>query len=107
MTPSGRSPARLALGIGNPGARYVGTRHNAGFDVLDLVAKRLGVSFSSTAEGDEMAEGETAGRRFLLLKPGTFVNLSGAALRRRLDDVGETPVGFSSCATIWRSNRER
>jgi len=91
MTPSGRPPARLALGIGNPGARYEGTRHNAGFDVLDLVARRLGATWTSTPDGDAAAEGEIAGCRFILLKPGTYVNLSGTALRRRLADVGGDP----------------
>jgi PTH1 family peptidyl-tRNA hydrolase len=81
---------RIALGIGNPGSEYDGTRHNAGFMVLDLVAQRLGLVFdrierraddgSRTFSGKVKAricEGRRKGREFLLVKPQTYVNLSG------------------------------
>ncbi|GDY01538.1 peptidyl-tRNA hydrolase [Planctomycetota bacterium] len=81
---------RIVLGIGNPGAEYDGTRHNAGFLVLDLLAKRLGLSFerierraddgSRTFSGKVKAricEGRRKGREFLLVKPQSYVNLSG------------------------------
>jgi PTH1 family peptidyl-tRNA hydrolase len=82
---------RLALGIGNPGAEYEQTRHNAGFMVLDRVAQRLRIPFSrlsrEAADGTrlfsgkvkaQVAEGSSpAGAAFLLVKPSTYVNCSG------------------------------
>lgn len=82
---------RVLLGIGNPGAEYRDTRHNAGFMVLDLVADRLGLSFTrlarSSPSGEKVFGGKvkasvaygtsTRGESFVLVKPSTYVNLSG------------------------------
>lgn len=70
----------LVLGIGNPGAAYLGTRHNVGFEVLDRLAARLAVRFEPAAGPSEIARGEGAGGPFALLKPLGYVNLSGEVL---------------------------
>lgn len=72
---------RVVLGVGNPGARYAGTRHNVGFRVLDDVAHRVGLSFAKA--GPLHMECRT--RAGLLVKPLTYVNRSGEALRALLD----------------------
>jgi PTH1 family peptidyl-tRNA hydrolase len=71
---------RLLVGLGNPGRRYAGNRHNLGFMALDAIARRHGVSgFRSRFKG-ELADGSIGGERRLLLKPQTFMNDSGEAV---------------------------
>ncbi len=70
----------LIAGLGNIGAEYSGTRHNIGFDVLDYMARDAGVSFVQNTHGD-LAEIKYKGRTILLLKPSTYMNLSGKAVR--------------------------
>lgn len=70
---------KLILGLGNPGRRYAGTRHNIGFDVLDLLAGRHGLEWESAPAEAVMARWRAAGA--LLAKPLTFMNLSGHAAR--------------------------
>ena len=70
----------LIVGIGNMGAEYDGTRHNIGFDVLDALAHEHKATFKNDILGD-LAEFRTRGRTFVLLKPSTYVNLSGKAVR--------------------------
>ena len=70
----------LIVGIGNMGAEYDGTRHNIGFDVLDELCKQFNTTFKNDMLGD-LAEFKTRGRTFVLLKPSTYVNLSGKAVR--------------------------
>ena len=70
-------PLRLIVGLGNPGARYYGTRHNIGFEVVDGLAKRLGISL--VAEKRWRSEIAKAAK-VTLLKPQTFMNLSGEAV---------------------------
>jgi PTH1 family peptidyl-tRNA hydrolase len=98
---------RIVLGIGNPGPEYEGTRHNAGFLVLDLVARRLGLNFrrlerrgpdgeerfggkvrALVAEGGPTAGGDDG---FLLVKPQTFVNLTGDVAGPLLSAFGLAP----------------
>jgi peptidyl-tRNA hydrolase, PTH1 family len=66
----------LIVGLGNPGTRYAGTRHNAGFLVVEELARRWGAGFRGQRQADVA---RAAGA--LLLKPGTFMNLSGAAVQ--------------------------
>lgn len=69
----------LVVGLGNPGKRFAETRHNAGFRVVDCVAERLGCSWK-TADRFSFARGTFGGREVYLLKPLTFMNLSGEGL---------------------------
>lgn len=67
---------RLIVGLGNPGPRYAETRHNAGFLAVDAYARRHAVTFRTGRHGDETRVGNVR-----LLKPGTFMNLSGSAVQ--------------------------
>ena len=69
----------LIVGLGNPGIEYVHTRHNVGFQVLDKFSQDLDTSFSSDRHAD-IAETVFKGRRLVLIKPNTFMNLSGKAV---------------------------
>ena len=69
----------LIAGLGNMGAKYDGTRHNIGFEVLDFLAKEFDVEFKDDYLGD-IAEFKHKGRTFVLLKPSTYMNLSGKAV---------------------------
>lgn len=95
---------RIVLGIGNPGAEYEQTRHNVGFMVLDLVAQRLGLAFERldrhTDDGSRAFSGKVKarvcggrrkGRSFLLVKPQTYVNLSGEVAAPLLRHAGRPP----------------
>ncbi len=70
----------LIVGLGNPGPEYAHTRHNIGFQVLDALAGASSVFFSPARYGDR-AELRHKGRSFILVKPATFMNLSGKAVR--------------------------
>ncbi|HLP64249.1 aminoacyl-tRNA hydrolase [Flavobacterium sp.] len=69
----------LIVGLGNIGADYVNTRHNIGFKVLDHLAKKESLSFQTAKLGD-VAEYKIKGRTLILLKPNTYMNLSGKAV---------------------------
>ncbi len=70
----------LIVGLGNIGEKYHDTRHNIGFKILDEVVKNEDVSFSSAKLG-QVASFKFKGRTFILLKPSTFMNLSGKAVK--------------------------
>src|ERR1700751_68707 len=70
----------LLVGLGNPGSRYAGNRHNIGFMVLDAIAKRRGIGPWRRRFQGVSAEGPLGGARALLLLPGTFMNDSGRAV---------------------------
>jgi peptidyl-tRNA hydrolase, PTH1 family len=70
----------LIVGLGNIGLDYVHTRHNIGFDVVDAVAASLGASFKNDKKA-WIAEAKHKGRALFLVKPTTFMNLSGEAVR--------------------------
>lgn len=71
----------LLVGLGNPGAEYLHTRHNTGFLALDSIAERLGVRVERARFRALTGEATIAGCRTLLLKPQTFMNLSGESVR--------------------------
>lgn len=70
----------LIVGLGNIGSEYVNTRHNIGFKVVDFLAKKAGVEFATVKLGT-LAELKVKGRTLLLLKPNTYMNLSGKAVQ--------------------------
>ncbi|MDN5930608.1 MAG: aminoacyl-tRNA hydrolase [Pseudonocardia sp.] len=68
----------LVVGLGNPGPEYAETRHNVGFRVVDLLATRAGGGrFSKHRSNADVLEGRLAGRRVVLAKPRTYMNVSG------------------------------
>jgi PTH1 family peptidyl-tRNA hydrolase len=69
----------LIVGLGNPGSKYADTRHNIGFDVLDALIKDSESSFQIARYADR-AEIKFKGRKLVLIKPNTFMNLSGKAV---------------------------
>lgn len=69
----------LILGIGNKGEKYENTRHNIGFKIVEKVAEKIEAKFN-TANYGWIAEGKYKGKKVILLKPDTYVNLSGNAL---------------------------
>jgi PTH1 family peptidyl-tRNA hydrolase len=83
-TPKSMSKKFLIVGLGNIGAEYVNTRHNIGFKILDHFAKKEGLSFQTVKLG-ALAEYRFKGRTFLLLKPNTYMNLSGKAVHYWMD----------------------
>lgn len=77
---------RLVVGLGNPGADYVSTRHNAGFWFVDELARRFGGQFKPEKKfHGEMARIDIAGQDVRLLKPMTYMNRSGLAIRAAAD----------------------
>ena len=71
----------LIVGLGNIGEEYEHTRHNIGFDVLDACAKKWKTTFDDRKRYGSVAECTLKGRRITLVKPSTYVNLSGKAVR--------------------------
>ena len=78
--PDARHRVKLIVGLGNPGAKYKGTRHNLGFEVVDEVARRHDLSFSTSPTDSVIARQTGATGRLILAKPLTFMNRSGYAV---------------------------
>ncbi len=86
---------RLWVGLGNPGAAYAGNRHNVGFMALDRIAADHGFSPWRRGFKGEVAEGRLGDAKVLLLKPGTFMNLSGEAVGEALRFWKLTPADLT------------
>lgn len=76
---------KLMVGLGNPGLRYEKTRHNIGFEVIDELAKRFGASLHSSKFNGLYATIHQDGEKTLLVKPLTYMNLSGECIRPIMD----------------------
>lgn len=76
---------KLVVGLGNPGTQYANTRHNVGYQVVDLLAHRLNVSVAKKEAKSLTGEAPWAGTTLLLAKPQTFMNASGEAVRALVD----------------------
>jgi len=76
---------KLVVGLGNPGPKYAGTRHNIGYAVLDYLAAAPGVSAWRSRFQAQLAQTVEGAEQVLLVKPETFMNLSGEAVRPILD----------------------
>ncbi|MDD7592892.1 MAG: aminoacyl-tRNA hydrolase [Peptoniphilaceae bacterium] len=72
---------KLIVGLGNPGQRYAHTRHNVGFDVIDALADKWGVTVNALKWKAKIGETRREGEKILLMKPQTYMNLSGEAVR--------------------------
>ena len=76
---------KLVVGLGNPGKRYEGTRHNVGYAVIDALAAGPGVGGFQDRFDSQVAELHDDAQKVLLQKPETFMNLSGRAVRQAVD----------------------
>ena len=76
---------KLFVGLGNPGAKYAGNRHNIGFMALDRIAEDHGFSPWRRGYQGQVSEGRLGAEKVLLLKPETFMNLSGQSVRAAVD----------------------
>ena len=81
----------LIVGLGNPGDQYEHTRHNAGFDVLSILADTLGIKTAKRKGNALVMEGFVDSQKVLLCKPQTYMNLSGKAVLELMDFYKLTP----------------
>lgn len=70
----------VIVGLGNPGAKYEKTRHNVGFDVIDLLSEKYQISVTEKKHKALVGKGRVAGQAAILVKPQTFMNLSGESV---------------------------
>lgn len=75
----------IIVGLGNPGSRYAHTRHNVGFDTIDILADRYGISVDNKKFKALWGKGVIEGQRVVLAKPQTYMNLSGESVRQLID----------------------
>ena len=75
----------IIVGLGNPTAEYVGTRHNVGFDVIDQIADKYNISVTERKHRAFCGKGIIGGQKVILVKPQTYMNLSGESVRSVLD----------------------
>ena len=80
-----RESTLVIVGLGNPGPKYAGTRHNAGFLCVDRLAERAGIALNDRRKTALLGEGRIEGKRVVLVKPRTFMNVSGEAVRYAMD----------------------
>lgn len=71
---------KVIVGLGNPGKDYAGTRHNVGFELVDALAAANGIAVNQRLYRSLVGRGQIAGQRVMLVKPQTFMNLSGEAV---------------------------
>ncbi len=82
----------LVCGLGNPEKKYEKTRHNIGFDVIDLLTEKNGISVTSKKFRSLVGSGLLAGEKVIFVKPQTYMNLSGEAVRE-VAEYYDIPVG--------------
>lgn len=75
----------IIVGLGNPGRQYEGTRHNAGFIALNYIAEELGVKINKVKFKSTVGQATISGKRCLLMKPSTYMNLSGQAVTEAMN----------------------
>ena len=81
----------IIAGLGNPTAQYKGTRHNVGFDVIDALADKYNISVEGRKNRAFIGKGVIEGQKVILVKPQTFMNLSGESVRE-LSDYYKIPA---------------
>lgn len=88
----------IIAGLGNPGKEYMGTRHNAGFSVIDELADKYHISVDTAKHKGLIGKGVIEGEKVILVKPTTYMNLSGECLREVMDyykaDISDLIVVF-------------
>ena len=85
---------KVIVGLGNPGGSYSRSRHNVGFRVVDELAERHGMRFSRREYKSQVADGRIGDEPVLLMKPQTYMNLSGDAVQRARRDLRLEPNEF-------------
>ena len=75
----------IIVGLGNPGEQYENTRHNVGFKTIDIVAEKLGIAINKEKFNGLFGEGIYNGKKVILLKPQTYMNLSGESVSEIMD----------------------
>jgi len=76
---------KLIVGLGNPGKEYENTRHNIGFQTIDFFAQKLGITISKSKFNGLYVETSIHGEKVILLKPQSYINLSGEVIRKYVD----------------------
>ncbi|ARK28448.1 Peptidyl-tRNA hydrolase [Halalkalibacter krulwichiae] len=76
---------KLIVGLGNPGQKYAGTRHNVGFDCIDYCAEHMNIQLNQSKFKGVYGQGVVNGEKIYLLKPLTYMNLSGESVRPFMD----------------------
>lgn len=75
----------IIAGLGNPDRQYEGTRHNAGFDVIDRIAEKYNIAVDTKKHRAYIGKGIIGGQKVILAKPQTYMNLSGESVRSLVD----------------------
>lgn len=75
----------IVVGLGNPISQYAGTRHNIGFDAIDILADRMGINVDTKKHKALIGKGMIGSEKVVLAKPQTFMNLSGESVRELVD----------------------
>jgi len=88
---------RMVVGLGNPGEKYSGTRHNMGFRVIDSLAEVLKIEVRKKKFGAVLGEGEFAGKKLILLKPWEYMNRSGQSVATA---VGYYKLGLDNVLVV-------
>jgi PTH1 family peptidyl-tRNA hydrolase len=78
----------LIVGLGNPGNSYRLTRHNVGFRIVERFAREHGMQFKKRRAGAQIAEGKVGRRRVVVAKPLTYMNRSGVAIKKLIEELG-------------------
>ncbi|PLR93302.1 aminoacyl-tRNA hydrolase [Bacillus sp. T33-2] len=89
---------KLIVGLGNPGKQYEKTRHNIGFEVIDALSGRLNIPLNQAKFKGVFGIGNMSGEKVLLLKPLTYMNLSGESIRAVMDYYD---IGLEELAVIY------
>lgn len=102
---------KMIVGLGNPGKEYENTRHNIGFMIVDEFAKKMNTSFDKEKFNSEYAVAYVEGEKYLLVKPQTYMNLSGEAVRKFYDyfdiDIEDILIIYDDLDTITANFRLR
>lgn len=75
----------VVIGLGNPGSKYENTRHNVGFDTIDVVSKKHNIAITKVKHKAVIGDGTIEGSKVILVKPQTFMNLSGESVREIIE----------------------
>lgn len=85
---------KVIVGLGNPDPKYHGTRHNIGFQTIDYLSDKYGISVDMKKHKGLIGKGIIEGQKVLLVKPMTYMNLSGECLRQVMDYYKLEPEDF-------------